>query len=142
MTRTYLLSSILAGALALGGAAFAQQGHGGHGGQGGAAGAGGHAGHAGMAGQPAAKAADTPASAAYRAVNAKMHKDMDITLSGDADVDFVKGMIPHHRGAIDMAKVVLQHGADPQLKTLATSIIADQEKEIAMMRDWLKAKGR
>lgn len=121
----------LLGALAIGGGAFAQQGHGGHAG---------HGGHGGHAAAPA-KPAETPSSAAYREVNAKMHKDMDIPLTGDADVDFVKGMIPHHQGAIDMARVVLQHGKDPQLKTLANSIIADQEREIAMMRDWLKAKG-
>ena len=72
----------------------------------------------------------------------KMHKEMEIPFSGDADVDFVRGMIPHHQGAIDMAKVVLAHGKDPALKALATNIIKEQEKEIATMREWLKAKGK
>lgn len=118
----------LVAALALGGAALAQphQGHGSHGGH----------------GAPAAKAGDSAATAAYKAANAKMHKDMDIAFTGDADADFVRGMIPHHQGAIDMARVMLAHGKDPALKKLATSIIADQEKEIAMMRDWLKANGK
>jgi uncharacterized protein (DUF305 family) len=71
-----------------------------------------------------------------------MHKDMDIAFTGDVDADFVRGMIPHHQGAIDMARVILAHGKDPALKKLATGIIAEQEKEIAMMRDWLKANGK
>ncbi len=118
----------LVAALALGGAALAQQ-HQGHGS---------HAGH----GAPAAKAGDSAATTAYKAANAKMHKDMDIAFTGDADADFVRGMIPHHQGAIDMARVILAHGKDPALKKLATGIIAEQEKEIAMMREWLKANGK
>ncbi|MGL4323992.1 MAG: CopM family metallochaperone [Beijerinckiaceae bacterium] len=78
---------------------------------------------------------------AYEAANEKMHKDMAISFSGDADVDFVKGMIPHHQGAIDMAKVVLAHGKDAQIRKLAEEVIKAQEGEIAMMRDWLKKKG-
>ncbi len=118
----------LVAALALGGGALAQQHHG-HGS---------HAGH----GAPAAKAGDSAATTAYKAANTKMHKDMDIAFSGDADADFVRGMIPHHQGAIDMARVILAHGKDPALKKLATGIIAEQEKEIALMREWLKANGK
>ncbi|KPH80205.1 CopM family metallochaperone [Bosea vaviloviae] len=97
-----------------------------------------HQGH----GAPAAKTADSAATTAYKAANMKMHKDMDIAFTGDADADFVRGMIPHHQGAIDMARVMLAHGKDPELKKLATGIIADQEKEIAIMRDWLKKNGK
>ena len=74
---------------------------------------------------------------AYEAANAKMHKDMAITYSGDADRDFLAGMIPHHQGAIDMARVVLRHGKDPEMKRLAESIIAAQEAEIAQLRAFL-----
>jgi uncharacterized protein (DUF305 family) len=65
--------------------------------------------------------------------------------AGDAntrpDIAFVKGMIPHHQGAIDMAKVVLQYGKDDTVKAWANQIIAAQEKEIAEMQDWLKTHG-
>jgi hypothetical protein len=90
----------------------------------------------------AAKTADTPATKAFKAANDAMHKAMDIVYSGDTDTDFVRGMIPHHQGAVAMAKVILAHGRDPDLKKLAESIIADQEKEIAFMAAWLKKNGK
>jgi uncharacterized protein (DUF305 family) len=71
----------------------------------------------------------------------KMHEQMTMPYSGDADVDFIKGMIPHHQGAIDMARAEAKHGADAEMKKLAETIIADQEREIAMMQEWLKSKG-
>ena len=67
-----------------------------------------------------------------------MHKDMTIKYSGNADADFARGMIPHHQGAIDMAKVVLAHGKDPEIRKLAEEIIKAQETEIAWMKEWLK----
>ena len=47
-----------------------------------------------------------------------MHADMSIDYTGDPDKDFIRGMIPHHQGAIDMAKVVLKYGKDPKVKEL------------------------
>jgi len=79
---------------------------------------------------------------AYQDANARMHKEMDIPFTGDADLDFARGMIPHHRGAVDMARVLLANGKDPELRRMAQEIIAAQEKEIAFFQDWLKKKGR
>lgn len=83
-------------------------------------------------------AADANAStAAYEAASARMHENMAIELTGDADVDFARGMIPHHQGAIDMATIVLENGDDPQIRALAEEIIAAQRGEIAVLQAWL-----
>jgi uncharacterized protein (DUF305 family) len=83
-------------------------------------------------------AAPGAATKEYEAAMERMHKDMAIQYSGDADVDFARGMIPHHQAAIEMAKIVLAHGSDPRMKKLAKQIIAAQEKEIAVLNAWLK----
>ena len=83
----------------------------------------------------------SPAAKAFTEANAKMHKDMTITFSGNADVDFARGMLPHHQGAVDMAEIVLKHGRDASVKKLANEIIAAQKKEIAQMRTWLQKNG-
>ncbi|QLF71326.1 DUF305 domain-containing protein [Peteryoungia desertarenae] len=85
---------------------------------------------------------DSPSSKAFAEANAKMHTDMAVPLTGNADVDFVQGMIPHHQGAIDMARIVLQYGKDPEIRKLAEEVIAAQEGEIAMMREWLAKNGQ
>lgn len=82
-----------------------------------------------------------PVIRAYQEVNEKMHADMAIDLSGDADADFVRDMIPHHQGAIDMAHIVLLHGKVAAVRELAQTVIHAQEREIAFMRKWLAERG-
>lgn len=74
----------------------------------------------------------------YAPAMKSMHENMmAVKPTGDADVDFVQGMIPHHQGAVDMAKILLEKGKDPELKKMAKDIIVAQEKEIAFMKGWL-----
>ena len=77
-----------------------------------------------------------PEIKAFTDATMKMHRAMSAKLTGNADRDFVQGMILHHQGAIDMARVELQYGTDPELRKLAEDIIAAQETEIALMKQW------
>lgn len=85
----------------------------------------------------ASAAASSEATKAYQATMDAMHADMMKKPTGKPDLDFMNGMIPHHQGAIDMAKTVLQYGKDPEIKTLAENVIKAQEGEIAMIKAWL-----
>jgi uncharacterized protein (DUF305 family) len=76
-------------------------------------------------------------SLAFRAVNDKMHRDMAIELTGNVDADFAKAMIAHHQGAVDMAKITLAFGKDPEIRKLAEEVVRTQEAEISVMQDWL-----
>ena len=83
----------------------------------------------------------TAATIAFMQANDAMHRDMAITFSGNADIDFAKGMIPHHQGAIDMAKIVLEHGNDAEIRKLAEGVVAAQDSEIEFMKGWLAKNG-
>jgi uncharacterized protein (DUF305 family) len=100
-----------------------------------------HAGHTNTSEATAKPAAPlNAAQKAFTKANEKMHSGM-MAIPADPDVAFMTGMIPHHQGAIDMAKVVLEHGKDPKTRALAETIIKTQAAEIAEMESWMKAKG-
>ena len=71
-----------------------------------------------------------------------MHRPMmEGVMDADPDAAFVRGMLPHHRGAVNMAKIQLKYGKDPELRKLAQDVIDAQEKEITFMEDWMKKHG-
>ena len=66
------------------------------------------------------------------------HEMSAASMDGNADHDFAAMMIPHHQGAIDMAKAELSHGSDPTMRRIAEEIIADQKSEIDLMNLWMR----
>ncbi|MEO3473824.1 DUF305 domain-containing protein [Roseomonas sp. CAU 1739] len=92
-----------------------------------------YAGH----GAPAPAAQEPASTREFIAANDRMHRDMAIAFTGNADRDFAAGMIPHHQGAIDMANTVLRHGTDPEMRALAQAVIQAQTAEIAQLRAYL-----
>ena len=68
----------------------------------------------------------------------RIHADMAIAPSGDPDRDFAAMMVPHHQGAVDMAKIELQFGKNPVLRRLAQGIIVEQLQEIEVMQRELR----
>lgn len=84
--------------------------------------------------------ADSPADREMMAGMAHMSQSMKQTpMTGDPDHDFVAMMIPHHKGAIDMAEIELRYGKDPEMRRLAREIVAAQKREITQMTSWTAA---
>ncbi len=76
---------------------------------------------------------DEFAAAMHASMAAMVRAMRAAPMTGDPDRDFLAMMIPHHAGAIDMARLVLLHGRDPLVRRLAEEIIASQQAEIASM---------
>ena len=120
--RSFVVGLLLMGATAF--PALAQEGHHGH-----------HEGHTMTMSQPQPE--DTASTRELKDANLAMHKEMDIAYTGDVDVDFLRGMIAHHQGAVEMAEIQLKYGRDAQVKRLAQDIIRAQNIEITWMKRWL-----
>ena len=124
-------AALLASVLCFAPVALAQDPHAGHGGMGGMGGA----------SQGSQSAAASPYQKEVMAKMMAMHDGMMDTskLNGNADHDFLRMMIPHHQGALDMAETYLKYGKDEKVRKLAREIVAAQKKEIAQMEKWLAA---
>lgn len=97
----------------------------------------------GMHPSPAQPIAASASTKAYLDAAEKMHAPMMQGMQDpDPDIAFVRGMIPHRQGAIDMAKVLVQYGKDPQTKKWANDVIREQQREIGEMEEWLKKNAR
>ena len=71
----------------------------------------------------------------------RMDKGMkSAPMNGDVDHDFATMMMPHHQGAIDMAKAELLYGKDTVMRRLAEEVIVDQQSEIQAMQLWLSKR--
>jgi hypothetical protein len=101
-------------------------------------------------GKPAADKAASLASAGYDAYLRDMHVGMEKMMqdmhadppSGDPDIDFLAMMVPHHWGAVEMARLVLRDGRDPLVREIAEDILAGQQTEMQGMRGRLEALRR
>ena len=82
----------------------------------------------------AASPGEAPFLGENHAAMESMMRGMRVKPSGDVDRDFIAMMIPHHQGAIDMARAELRYGHNEQLHRIAQEIIVDQQHEIAAMR--------
>lgn len=68
----------------------------------------------------------------------KMNRDMMRDMTGDPDQDFARMMAVHHEGAVEMSRIFLKDGKDPELRRLAEKTIEDQGREIEQLENWLE----
>lgn len=86
-------------------------------------------------------AQETEPAAAFRSASERIHDAIIKEFTGDPDVDFVMAMIPHYEGSIDMARIALKYGKDPQVRQLAEHIVRDHQAELAAMLEWIETDG-
>jgi len=88
---------------------------------------------------PAARESNAPSTDAYRVANRTMIQGKtNSPYTGDADFDFVAQMAPHTQVAVDLAKVELQYGTDPELRKVAQGIVYSQQAQLNFMRTWMQ----
>jgi uncharacterized protein (DUF305 family) len=90
-----------------------------------------------LAGQPPRVQNEAPSTTDYKAATEKVTTATeDQVYSGNADRDFITGIMPHQQGIADIAKVELQYGKDPDIRKLAQSILDEQQRQLALMQAW------
>lgn len=82
---------------------------------------------------------DSGAQELHQSMTKGSQEMQSMEMSGNLDRDFVQGMVMHHRQAIDMAKIQLEHGRDAKAREFAKKIVDAQTKEISQLERWLKA---
>ncbi len=105
-----------------------------------AAGVAAHAQSHGHGDAPSDAAVSTDATFAAQMMQAMNRMDVGMMAAkptSDPDRDFAAMMIPHHQGAVDMAKIQLIYGRDPVMRRLAQAIIVEQQQEIELMQRFL-----
>jgi uncharacterized protein (DUF305 family) len=95
-------------------------------------------GHQSMMGQHGDMSNNPSAKAMMDSMRQMQQGMMAKPMTGDADQDFATMMREHHKGAIEMARVELEHGKDPEMKSLAQKVIEDQSREIKQLDEWLE----
>ncbi len=98
----------------------------------------GHAGHNPSGGMTMQA---TPANP-YPPAEMRMHEKMMAAVGADATETWVRKMIEHHRGGIEMSRIVLRETRDARVRQMATKTIADQTREVGQLNAWLRARGK
>lgn len=78
----------------------------------------------------------------FKQAHMNMMKDMNMEFTGNADVDFAKSMIKHHEGGIEMARLQLKHGKDPEMRKKAEKLIKEQGQDNKDFQAWQKAHAK
>ena len=85
---------------------------------------------------PAQSLPDTPSARAFAELDIQTRM-LDVPLTGDADIDFVRHMIPQHQRSIEMAELVLEHGHNPEVRAMAEALIETRRPQLDAMLVWL-----
>lgn len=78
-----------------------------------------------------------PSTAAFLAEHDRLKQAMEVPLTGDTDVDFVRAMIVQQQGLINLAQIEIDNGADAKVRQMAKQVIKAGQEQISQMQDWL-----